>query len=129
MVTIMRLVHIIDEGRDNDEDIKDDGDDENVGSCMLANKLGNYPGNRPLITPIIPHPVGHIIRYNEDNKNDCESFNDFLFLIILIVLFMITCMMMMLIMLFRIVMIANERIFLQCNVLRLQNRHSIFLIP
>ena len=22
-------------------------------SCMLANKLGNYPGNRPLITPII----------------------------------------------------------------------------
>ena len=86
---MVRLLHVIDEGRDNDEDENYeafDGDDEDVGSCMLANKLGNYPGNRPLITPIIPHPVGHIIRYNEDNNNDddhndCERFNDFLILI------------------------------------------------
>ena len=49
------------------EDDGVDGDDEDGGSCMLANKLGNYPRNRPLITPIIPQPVGHIIRYNEDN--------------------------------------------------------------
>ena len=42
---------------------------------MLANKLGNYPCNRALITPIIPQPVGHIIRYNEDNNNDDESFD------------------------------------------------------
>ena len=42
----------------HDEDGEVDGDDEDGGSCMLANKLGNYPRNRPLITPIIPQASG-----------------------------------------------------------------------
>lgn len=40
------------------EDDSVDGDDEDGSSCMLANKLGNYPSNRPLITPIIPQASG-----------------------------------------------------------------------
>ena len=53
-----------------------------VACQPINNKLGNYPCNRALITPIIPQPVGHIIRYNEDNINDDESFDNILTLII-----------------------------------------------